>query len=450
MSAQELCGAIANLAADLMAARGGTMTAEACDLALSVVKSEAGATTAEQLRQHIAAQGAKVAALEADLEKFRNPRCQRQECVRERASLDLNERHDAMLKTEIGGTSGETLRGAVLRVAKERDHATAEVGSLMRRLAAMTTRATKAEELEDALRAELALLVDERDAANQQRLLAEDRLKPSGQVAEDEETLAEFYGARDSGALSRLAALAQRTQEAEKKAAAYWESVLDREKKLDSAESQLRAIRERLATIVPDDDSPSIARWVVEGDAPAKEVRIVILDMDLACATCQQCTLHRWWPSPDAGPGWRCSECATRASAGRYPCSPTCTHSDAATPGHAERVARASEAFSRSSGLDAGAMPVISEETMAAVRRTITSVDGTLATTGAMLKDWPKDEPTPDETTAHEEGLTKGYDNGVEAMRAACWEAAKEVFARYGIIEHLYQDMKAAIEGAAP
>lgn len=31
-------------------------------------------------------------------------------------------------------------------------------------------------------------------------------------------------------------------------------------------------------------------------------------DVDLVC-TEHGITPHRWWPSPDAGPGWRCSEC---------------------------------------------------------------------------------------------------------------------------------------------
>ncbi len=48
------------------------------------------------------------------------------------------------------------------------------------------------------------------------------------------------------------------------------------------------------------------------------------------------------------------------------------------------------------------------------------------------------------------EDFNRGYDSGAEAMRAACWEAVKGVFEDYGIIEHLYQDVKAAIEGAAP
>jgi hypothetical protein len=72
-------------------------------------------------------------------------------------------------------------------------------------------------------------------------------------------------------------------------------------------------------------------------------------------------------------------------------------------------------------------------------------LDDAAALAGA--PDWLGSEPF---GQARREGFNEGHEKGAEAMRAACWEALKEVFARYGIIEHLYQDTKAAIEGAVP
>lgn len=109
-------------------------------------------------------------------------------------------------------------------------------------------------------------------------------------------------------------------------------------------------------------------------------------------------------PAPD---GTAC-ECARirrdvaclAAPVSRYPCSPTCTHDDAATPGHPERVKERSEAVSR------------------------------IVQSG-------------------EEQEAEGYEQGVEDMRKACLEALQSACHTHGVM-WFYQHAKQALEGAAP
>jgi hypothetical protein len=150
----------------------------------------------------------------------------------------------------------------------------------------------------------------------------------------------------------------------------------DWQRKLTSAESRLAAIRERgtnrleiarrrSAARVGVED---IIRWVLEGDAPQE---------------------------------------ATETH-GFYPCGLTCTHDDATTPGHPERVRQRSEAV-------------------------VVSLHDSKA-------------------AAVDTALTRGYDEGVEAMRAACWEAVQECLGLFSVPADapMRQKFKAAIEGAVP
>jgi hypothetical protein len=88
-------------------------------------------------------------------------------------------------------------------------------------------------------------------------------------------------------------------------------------------------------------------------------------------------------------------------SASCFPCSPTCTHDDAAMPGHPERVKERSEAFM---------------------------------------------EQTTREARTYDDGKCHGFVDGAEAMRAACWEAIQPL--THSMSEHERQQFKAAIEGA--
>lgn len=93
----------------------------------------------------------------------------------------------------------------------------------------------------------------------------------------------------------------------------------------------------------------------------------------------------------------------------RWPCSPTCTHDDAWTPGHPERVKERSEAFAEAADAAAGLV-------------------------------------------ARDRGLQHAYDNGADAMRAACWEAVQGQLQALGFYagSPAWNVLKAAIEGATP
>jgi hypothetical protein len=172
---------------------------------------------------------------------------------------------DAQLLADVGATKSESLRGAVLRVVKERDEW---------RDTALLVSATAKQAC-----AELACTH-----------WAVRRAKPSGQVAEDVKLLdaviphREFrdggnFEAPHPAALSRLAELAQRTQDAEACAKMAGEDqdklaalAAELRSSLVTAESQLRAIRERAADTtnhmryVWHGGAGALVAWVVQGD----------------------------------------------------------------------------------------------------------------------------------------------------------------------------------------
>jgi predicted nuclease with TOPRIM domain len=109
----------------------------------------------------------------------------------------------------------------------------------------------------------------------------------------------------------------------------------------------------------------------------------------------------------------------------RYPCAPTCTHDDARTPGHPERVRQRSEA------VEAALAPSYSHG-------------------DSLHTDVPPGSPV---VESGEEQEARGYDDGAEAMRAACWEAVQEYLDVSGLATSapaMRDALKAAIEGAAP
>lgn len=99
----------------------------------------------------------------------------------------------------------------------------------------------------------------------------------------------------------------------------------------------------------------------------------------------------------------------------RHPCSPTCAHDDAATPGHPERVKERSEAV------------------VATLADPSSETDDSCAAIDAAAE-------------------SDAYDRGAEAMRAACWEAVQEKAHVIGLSLHPYfmSELKSAIEGATP
>lgn len=167
------------------------------------------------------------------------------------------------------------------------------------------------------------------------------------------------------------------------------------EQRATSAESRLAAIRERagktmslvaaykagrqLTEGISMAGLQAVARWVLEGDAP-----------------------HGAKKDPPCICGFLSGQC----NAPRHPCSKACTHDDAATPGHPERVKERSEE----------------------VQRVV----------------------IPGVRIALAEGARRdAYEDGAEAMRAACLKVVREWFERNGFSE-AFQSIRDDIEGAAP
>lgn len=164
------------------------------------------------------------------------------------------------------------------------------------------------------------------------------------------------------------------------------------------------------------DSAHAVAQWVLEGDAPQDDM----------CARDQ----HHLAEHERGGAHPLCAAGTLDPTAGlqgppsrvtiRYPCSPTCTHADAAKPGHQERVAELSKTMLNSSG-------VVDSGEAAALPETFKS--------GLELEN------------DHPEACAAG----AEAMRAACWEAVQGCLQIHGYGGDLMRErLKAAIEGVAP
>jgi hypothetical protein len=99
----------------------------------------------------------------------------------------------------------------------------------------------------------------------------------------------------------------------------------------------------------------------------------------------------------------------------KYPCSPTCTHDDAAKPGHAERVRERSEAVKRAIPINDLSTGTTSPATLQAIADISESAF---------------------------------YQQGAEAMRAACLNAVQFEMEKRGASREEWEAMKSAIEGA--
>lgn len=118
---------------------------------------------------------------------------------------------------------------------------------------------------------------------------------------------------------------------------------------------------------------------------------------------------------------------ALGCAAERHPCSPTCTHDDAAKPGHPERVKEMSEA--------------VNEQMARAIadhNRHVDSMGGPVAEAEEEGDDGPW------VVQSGEEQASEAYDEGAEAMRAAVEKWAKDYF---GSVPPTLKD---AMDGAAP
>jgi serine protease inhibitor ecotin len=356
-----LCGetvrAIMTRTAELLAARGGTMTAEQVRDALQACGLSQAAWT-DDLRQHTAVQGAGLAAARAALE----------------ASTTLYDERCAEV-----ATLREKVAGLEADLANK-DAAYAELES----------DASQVREEMDVARAELA------------------RLKPSGQVAEDVKTLqmawwadceedceetcdgttthtdtCEVWGYEQ--AVSRLAALAQQGRAAQRLTCPDGHSRLKDAAQVD--EGCLQCQVETLRTEVQRRDA-----------ALATHARIVGHP-----ATPEAAPTHtNGLPPPLA---LRSARGARRGARISMP----------PPPDHAERVAERSQAFNEVSGPNVGRPDALPEGPLEVV----------------------------------DPAFIAGYEQGAEAMRAACVKAVRTRLEVMGALD-VYEAVKNAIEGAAP
>lgn len=400
--------AVASRAVELMAARGGIMDPVTLEQSLSGL--ERGTTTTAMVRQHIDAQGARIAALEADLEIATRKRPASFEMEKE-LSKALAERDDYRQKmlSEGGKFMAEMQRAD--RLADEAKGLREELaqwkrGSEVSFYENKATQAARQQEVEHRRRVEADLKTETR---------LHQRTRNKLQTMTD---LRDGY--RKAGALEH-----ERAEKAETETQA-WKAehsamviqakdacALSREQ-----EARIESIRRRAAEtsnlerLIAEMGLPAAMRWVlgdgclVCGDSATDATPPMLCEKHEAEAneragnTCDGVTCESDPPS-DVGAG---SEFNDRGEK-RYPCSPTCTHDDASTPGHPERVKERSEEIGH-----------------------------------------PEPEMDPREVTAYE----AGHAAGLEDMRAACLNAVQFEMEKRGASREEWDAMKSAIEGATP
>lgn len=208
--------------------------------------------------------------------------------------------------------------------------------------------------------------------------------------ADDTETFQDFVArlSKERDVAAQLALLRLKDRMA---LAAERDETVSRLSSLRPFISQLATLSVEMAKVVGDPSAPSCCEHC-GNDAPNGK--------RFCSARCQKCESTDW---PADG-------CASVCKS-RYPCSTTCTHDDAATPGHAERVKERSEAFN---GVRAGPLTLNERE-----------------------------------QSLFEAAWDGGQEQGAEAMRAACLVAVRDTLQGFGD-ERLYPMLKAAIEGATP
>jgi hypothetical protein len=281
------------------------------------------------------------------------------------------------------------------------------------------------------LRARVAEL--EKTIRRQGRELGPQLLKEA--CAERDATLAEVEGlkARASELTHDLDRMAKRTEAAESRLAAIREKAAEIKK-------QRMGDGEIDAALYGDDFEPKtrlerlikyllsmMALAVLEGDAPNHPAI-----PDSSGYVPQEVKACAWGggecgnaaPAPCGFCNFHCGH-ARGICAGfgkRFPCSTTCTHGDAATPGHPQRVRQRSEAMN-----EVGDMASV--DPVAALAKEAGAKNGREVAS-----------------------FRVGYEKGAEAMRAACLEVVEAECNKAGLHarDRLRQMLKAAIEGTTP
>jgi hypothetical protein len=350
--------AIMTRSVELVAARGGTMTAEDLALRLSRLRRALASFGTEfaglldqslhEIERHIAAQGARVAVLEEERDEARG-------------NVEGNENAWRLADARADA--------AVAEADQLRDRLTASEDSVRE----LTRRAQQAEA--------------ERDAAAK---LAEQRRQ------------------------DRLDALSVKTTEG--LSASEW--VL-RAGKAERERDELKARRTTLSA------AGQVSSEHVDKAGNHPEIP------ESSTASARRLTIAELESILESPEGTYCIEVQPNGevrAAKRYPCSPACTHDDARTPGRPERVKERSESFAHG----ALGLPTPEERREAMAR----FVDPNTPPFDPMV------DLSPSEYHA--------YEQGAEAMRAACWEAVQPLLQRMGIDHITQHEFKHAIEGATP
>lgn len=363
-----------------------------------------------------------LAALRAEVERLNG---WREKCIN-----DNNTWAARLIETESEVKRLKTVVSALdTRWRNEQDRAVAAEGEAERLHARVAERYNAVDEAlrrEDAARDEVERLTKMyQDAYHESERLVSEVERPKADVTRMEHAhrqqaqIALHEIERRKHAESRLAAVRERLSnvadvrrvaEAGWVGVAKWDETVRADVKGAGALPYLHHAAERVAT------------WVLEGDA-TQEAKPHIVDCgprtfgdvnppQEAKARCPTHPEDGGACEPMQSEPWRCVYGEHALGGGeirRYPCSPTCTHSDAANPGHPERIASLSVAFDQP-------MPetgvIASDESPERVRERNERLNEALFRAD-------------DDNTAAE---SDAYDRGAEAMRTAVENWAKDYF----------------------
>jgi hypothetical protein len=386
---------LATLAVELVQARGGTMTEDALTTLYADMARWWEQEDVDRIAGHIIAQGAQVATLQAKVEELETALASAPRPFAIRAADALADEVAALVKRGVLHTRTpvtdaledyrdppSTPRADRLAsLEHERDSFHAEVERLKAEAqGALNGLLVVTEVLTDDPK-EPAINAARRVAAERDALRAEvERLKAALEDTKDRLRIA----ATDSEMVeSRLAAIEERANDTQ--------AILDR-----ALDGILGVVAWVCNGARKEYDGPG-PEDMLEGDAPQEAqdlVEVVTLKTGMV-----------------GGPQ------KTEVLSVRYPCSATCTHDDARTPGHPERVRQQSEAVITATHANAGHPDALPEGPLEVV----------------------------------EPAFISGHEQGAEAMRAACWEAVQALLQSYGMQWSNWSNvLKAAIEGAAP